>query len=237
MTGPLSYTSPPLASCPTITRLFPYSGLRSFLTSSIRRGSITHTLPQNEEFAQVEQLLHGQFVHADTRGLTVLPCRKVTSATLVKTRRGPTVLKSTAPAASSSLDLSSLISPLLSCLHCTVVAKPLSRKHRCVVVTLFENEPQDTFRHSSIRILSSTNRKCRDSGIHGQFDRFILLWDMTIGVGGVCSLTSEDLASLIKGVPPPAYFYWRAWFRAGLPFSRGGLTLTCSALILPHGSR
>ncbi|KAG8262072.1 hypothetical protein J6590_061124 [Homalodisca vitripennis] len=32
----------------------------------------------------------GQLVHGCRRGLTVLPCRKVTSDTLVKTRRGPT---------------------------------------------------------------------------------------------------------------------------------------------------
>ncbi|KAG8314740.1 hypothetical protein J6590_085719 [Homalodisca vitripennis] len=39
-------------------------------------------------------------------------------------------------------------------------------------------------------------------------------------VGGVCSLTSEALVNLNKGVPPPAYFDWRGWFRAGLPFFR-----------------
>ncbi|KAG8247861.1 putative ubiquitin carboxyl-terminal hydrolase FAF-X [Homalodisca vitripennis] len=39
-------------------------------------------------------------------------------------------------------------------------------------------------------------------------------------VGGVCSLTSEVLVNLNKGVPPPAYFDWRGWFRAGLPFFR-----------------
>ncbi|KAG8268975.1 hypothetical protein J6590_011586 [Homalodisca vitripennis] len=54
-------------------------------------------------------------------------------------------------------------------------------------------------------------------------------------VGGVCSLTSEALVNLNKGVPPPAYFDWRGWFTAGLPSS--GMTLRCSALILPHGSR
>ncbi|KAG8297900.1 hypothetical protein J6590_027061 [Homalodisca vitripennis] len=57
-----------------------------------------------------------------------------------------------------------------------------------------------------------------NSGVHGQFDRSSLLWKMTIGVGGVCSLTSEALVNLNKGVPPPAYFDWRGWFRAGLPF-------------------
>ncbi|KAG8271830.1 hypothetical protein J6590_054660 [Homalodisca vitripennis] len=80
------------------------------------------------------------------------------------------------------------------------------------------------------------NRKCRDSGVHGQFDRSSLLREMTVGVGGVCSLTSEVLASLNKGVPPLAYFDWRGWFRAGFPFFRGDMALRCSALILPHGS-
>ncbi|KAG8323527.1 hypothetical protein J6590_001239 [Homalodisca vitripennis] len=69
-----------------------------------------------------------------------------------------------------------------------------------------------------------TNRKYRDSGIHGQFDRSILLWKMTVGVSGVCSLTSEVHASLNKGVPPPAYFDWRGWFRVGLPFFREDMT-------------
>ncbi|KAG8272092.1 hypothetical protein J6590_050049 [Homalodisca vitripennis] len=82
-----------------------------------------------------------------------------------------------------------------------------------------------------------TNRKCRDSGVQGQFDRSSLLWEVTVGVGRVSSLTSEVLASLNKGVPPPAYFDWRGWFRAGLPFFRGDMTSRCSALILPHGSR
>ncbi|KAG8309567.1 hypothetical protein J6590_082513 [Homalodisca vitripennis] len=82
-----------------------------------------------------------------------------------------------------------------------------------------------------------TNRICRDSGVHGQFDRSSLQWEMTVGVGGVCSLTSEVLANLTKGMPPPAYFDWRGWFRAGLPFFQGDMTLRCSALILPHGSR
>ncbi|KAG8267758.1 hypothetical protein J6590_043838 [Homalodisca vitripennis] len=72
-----------------------------------------------------------------------------------------------------------------------------------------------------------TNRKCRDSGVHGQFDRSSLLWEMTVGVGGVCSLTSEVLAYLNKGITPPAYFNWRGWFRAGLPFFRGDMTLRC----------
>ncbi|KAG8246631.1 hypothetical protein J6590_080015 [Homalodisca vitripennis] len=80
-----------------------------------------------------------------------------------------------------------------------------------------------------------TNRICRDSGVHGQFDRSSLLWEMTVVVGGVCSLTSEVLANLTKGMPPPAYFDCRGWFRAGLPFFQGDMTLRCSALILPHG--
>ncbi|KAG8255262.1 hypothetical protein J6590_096739 [Homalodisca vitripennis] len=58
-----------------------------------------------------------------------------------------------------------------------------------------------------------TNRNCRDSGLHGKFNRSCLLWEMTVGVGGVCFLTPEVLASLNKGVPPPAYFDWRRWFR------------------------
>ncbi|KAG8292183.1 hypothetical protein J6590_045854 [Homalodisca vitripennis] len=81
-----------------------------------------------------------------------------------------------------------------------------------------------------------TNRKFRHSGVHRQFDRSSLLWEKTVGVDGVCSLTSEVLASLTKGMPPRAYFDWRGWFRAGLPFFRGDMTLSCSALIL-HGSR
>ncbi|KAG8332697.1 hypothetical protein J6590_015512 [Homalodisca vitripennis] len=84
---------------------------------------------------------------------------------------------------------------------------------------------------------SSTSLKCQDSGVHGQFNRSGLLWAMTVGVGGVCSLTSEVLGSLNKGVPSPTYFDRRGWFRAGLPFFQGDMTLRCSALILPHGSR
>ncbi|KAG8311343.1 hypothetical protein J6590_045666 [Homalodisca vitripennis] len=70
-----------------------------------------------------------------------------------------------------------------------------------------------------------TNHKCRDSGVQGQFDRSSLLREMTIGVGGVCSLTSDVLASLNKGVPPSAYFDWRGCMRAGFPFFRGDMTL------------
>ncbi|KAG8284086.1 hypothetical protein J6590_003778 [Homalodisca vitripennis] len=64
-----------------------------------------------------------------------------------------------------------------------------------------------------------------------------LLWEMTVGVGGVCSLTSEVLANPNKGVPTPACFDWRGWFRSGLPFFRGDMPLRCSVLVLPHGSR
>ncbi|KAG8318634.1 hypothetical protein J6590_001758 [Homalodisca vitripennis] len=45
--------------------------------------------------------------------------------------------------------------------------------------------------------------------VHGKFDSSSLLWEMTVGVCGVCSLTSEVLASLNKGVPPPVYLDWR----------------------------
>ncbi|KAG8291742.1 hypothetical protein J6590_053601 [Homalodisca vitripennis] len=47
-----------------------------------------------------------------------------------------------------------------------------------------------------------TNHKFRDSGVQGQFDRSSLMWEMTVGVGGVCSLTSNVLVNLKKGVPP-----------------------------------
>ncbi|KAG8284168.1 hypothetical protein J6590_003861 [Homalodisca vitripennis] len=39
---------------------------------------------------------------------------------------------------------------------------------------------------------------------------------MTVGVGGVCSLTSEFPASLNKSVPLSACFDWRGWFRGFL---------------------
>ncbi|KAG8260157.1 hypothetical protein J6590_103236, partial [Homalodisca vitripennis] len=39
------------------------------------------------------------------------------------------------------------------------------------------------------------NRKFRDSGVHGQFHRSSLLREMTVGVSGICSITSEVLAS------------------------------------------
>ncbi|KAG8306882.1 hypothetical protein J6590_035959 [Homalodisca vitripennis] len=38
---------------------------------------------------------------------------------------------------------------------------------------------------------------------------------------GLWEWESEVLAGLNKGVPPPACFDWRGWFRAGLPFFRG----------------
>ncbi|KAG8282478.1 hypothetical protein J6590_036445 [Homalodisca vitripennis] len=65
-------------------------------TLCVCSGSITHILPQNEERAQVEKLFHGQVSfekYGCRRGLTVLPCRKMTSATIVKTRRGPTITR------------------------------------------------------------------------------------------------------------------------------------------------
>ncbi|KAG8329952.1 hypothetical protein J6590_074675 [Homalodisca vitripennis] len=62
-----------------------------------------------------------------------------------------------------------------------------------------------------------TNRKCRDSGVHGQFNKSSLQWEMTVGVGGVCFLTSEVLTSFNKGVLTPAYFDRRGWFRAPTP--------------------
>ncbi|KAG8269563.1 hypothetical protein J6590_104973, partial [Homalodisca vitripennis] len=57
-----------------------------------------------------------------------------------------------------------------------------------------------------------TNRICRNSGFHGQFDRSSLLWEMIV-----------------------AYFYWRGWFRAVLPFFQGDMTLRCGpySLTLP----
>ncbi|KAG8256267.1 hypothetical protein J6590_096279 [Homalodisca vitripennis] len=38
--------------------------------------------------------------------------------------------------------------------------------------------------------------------IKSQIDMSSLLREMTVGIGGVCSLTSEVLASLNQGVPP-----------------------------------
>ncbi|KAG8309010.1 hypothetical protein J6590_096239 [Homalodisca vitripennis] len=53
----------------------------------------------------------------------------------------------------------------------------------------------------------TNRRQCRDIGVQGQFDRSSLLREMTVGVGGVGSLSI------------------RGWFRAGLPFFRGDMTL------------
>ncbi|KAG8327504.1 hypothetical protein J6590_017935 [Homalodisca vitripennis] len=72
-----------------------------------------------------------------------------------------------------------------------------------------------------------TNRKCRDSGVQGQFDRSSLLWEMTVGVGGVRSLTSEVLASLNK----------ERLVQSWLPLLPGENDFEISALDLPHGSR
>ncbi|KAG8242371.1 hypothetical protein J6590_067406 [Homalodisca vitripennis] len=46
---------------------------------------------------------------------------------------------------------------------------------------------------------------------------------------------SEVLASLNKGLPPPACFDWRGWFRAGLPFFWGDLTLRLHGVFLLIG--
>ncbi|KAG8283531.1 hypothetical protein J6590_014050 [Homalodisca vitripennis] len=107
-----------------------------------------------------------------------------------------------------------------------------SRDHFWLVYTYQLNPPLGT---AKTDVPLQSGQPYGYSGIHGQFDRSSLLWRMAVGVGGVCSLTSEALVNLNKGVPPPAYFDWRGWFTAGLPSS--GMTLRCSALILPHGSR
>ncbi|KAG8283991.1 hypothetical protein J6590_003684 [Homalodisca vitripennis] len=41
-----------------------------------------------------------------------------------------------------------------------------------------------------------------------------------------------------KGVPPPAFFNWRGWFRAGIPFFQGNMTnaLNSSSWISTGGS-
>ncbi|KAG8332090.1 hypothetical protein J6590_028075 [Homalodisca vitripennis] len=67
------------------------------------------------------------------------------------------------------------------------------------------------------------NRKCRDSGVQGQFDRSRLLREMTFGVWW---------GFLNKGLPTPAYFDWRGWFRAGLPFFRGDMIEISSRLAI-----
>ncbi|KAG8247277.1 hypothetical protein J6590_064245 [Homalodisca vitripennis] len=99
------------------------------------------------------------------------------------------------------------------------------------------HKPMCHFNLMDVQERHITNSKFRDSGVHGQFDRSSLPWKMTVGVGGVCSITSEVLASLNKGVPTHAYFDWIGWFRAGLSFFQGDMILRCSFLILPHGSR
>ncbi|KAG8262120.1 hypothetical protein J6590_058490 [Homalodisca vitripennis] len=97
------------------------------------------------------------------------------------------------------------------------VAGPRKIVQKTGLSTGLSIQPRFSERHT-------TSRKCPDYGVHGQFDRSSLLWEMTVGVGGVCSLTSEVLASLNKGMPPPAYFGWRGWFRAGLPLFRRDMT-------------
>ncbi|KAG8285645.1 hypothetical protein J6590_076489 [Homalodisca vitripennis] len=69
-----------------------------------------------------------------------------------------------------------------------------------------------------------TNRKCRNSEAHGQFDRSSLLRE-TVEVGRVRSLRVKGFCwPKRKGVPPPACFDWRGWFRASFPFFRGDMT-------------
>ncbi|KAG8335647.1 60S ribosomal protein L31 [Homalodisca vitripennis] len=106
-------------------------------------------------------------------------------------------------------------------------SKGINRDHFWLVYTYQLNPPLGTAK-TDVPLQSGQPYGC-------PFDRSSLLWKMTVGVGGVCSLTSEALVNLNKGLPPPAYFDWRGWFTAGLPSS--GMTLRCSALILPHGSR
>ncbi|KAG8337835.1 hypothetical protein J6590_015507 [Homalodisca vitripennis] len=53
-----------------------------------------------------------------------------------------------------------------------------------------------------------TNRKCRDSGIHGQFDRSSLLWEMTVGRFLLASKRvchpppSSEMERLVQSWPP-----------------------------------
>ncbi|KAG8265665.1 hypothetical protein J6590_089962 [Homalodisca vitripennis] len=110
----------------------------------------------------------------------------------------------------------------------------LSRDHFWLVYTFQLNLPlaqQNPMWHLNLGNLMDfqerhiTNRKCRDSGVQGQFDRSSLLREMTVGVGGVRFLISDVLPSLDKGIPPPTCFDWKGWFRAGLPFFRGDMTL------------
>ncbi|KAG8298455.1 hypothetical protein J6590_013629 [Homalodisca vitripennis] len=82
---------------------------------------------------------------------------------------------------------------------------------------------------------TSLNAKVEILGFVGNSKGLVYCGRWLMGLVGF--LTSEVLANIKKGVPPPAYFNWRGWFKAGLPVFRGDMTLKCSALILPHGSR
>ncbi|KAG8280065.1 hypothetical protein J6590_090539 [Homalodisca vitripennis] len=93
--------------------------------------------------------------------------------------------------------------------------------YRTIPITKRKQKPMCHFNLGNLMDVQErhiTNRIYRDSGVHGQFDRSSLLWEMTVGVGGVHFLTSEVLANLTKGMPSHAYFDWKGWFRAGLPF-------------------
>ncbi|KAG8266475.1 hypothetical protein J6590_071428 [Homalodisca vitripennis] len=103
----------------------------------------------------------------------------------------------------------------------------LIRDHFWLVYTLQLNPPLGTAKskcHLNLGNLMNvqerhiTNSKCQDSGVHGQFDRSSPLWEIKV------------LASLSKGVQLPAYFDYRGWFRAGLPFFRGDMTLSLPPL-------
>ncbi|KAG8330334.1 hypothetical protein J6590_065928 [Homalodisca vitripennis] len=62
-----------------------------------------------------------------------------------------------------------------------------------------------------------------DSGVQfGEFDRSSLLREMTVGVGGVRSVSIRGSCyPQHKGAPLPVCFDWRGWFRAGFSFPRG----------------
>ncbi|KAG8323025.1 hypothetical protein J6590_013019 [Homalodisca vitripennis] len=60
---------------------------------------------------------------------------------------------------------------------------------------------------------------------------------MTVGVGGICSLTSEVLVNLKKGVPLGEGPTLTGVAGSELDSPSSGMTLRCSALILAHGSR
>ncbi|KAG8282273.1 hypothetical protein J6590_040505 [Homalodisca vitripennis] len=67
--------------------------------------------------------------------------------------------------------------------------------------------------------LHITNRKCQDSGVQGQGWLIgSLLQEMTVGISRVSLRT--------KASPPPAYFDFIDWFRAGFPFLRGDTSET-----------